>query len=366
MDTIPPNQPADGAMGSSTTTPGLQPDRAVKKPRGPGNRSALRKSIFASRNTRDLGRIACIAALSELYRYRILRTLDLAFALYPDRTLTAALAAASNLAAGLVKDKLVRRHVTRDGLSIYGLTQAGANMLHENGLEDAKAHRSLAEIRHPEHRLWANLLVIAANARGTGAATEGEVLKYEYECGEKTLDANFNIISCIPQKLLRVRLPDNADGTPRYKGLTPDALLTEHNAHTWIEVDMSKRSSDRVSDLQRLINAIGSKLSNDNVLQRLVIFTKSQRCYTNIKGLLTKRSKEQIEMASLYLKATGVEGVFEVWYHPSFADDKTGLKATDAFRGWAQVQVLPNIRQAGEGWYTANWLPFARYDSPQP
>jgi hypothetical protein len=209
--------------------------------------------------------------------------------LYPTRTLSAALAAASNLAAGLLEDKVARRHITRDGLVIYGLTQAGANLLHEHGVEDARAHRSLAEIRHPEHRLWANLVVIAANARGMGGVTESEVLQYEYEMGEQTLDADGHVLTCIPKKLLRFRLSSNGDETPRYKGLTPDALVTANDAATFIEIDMSKRGTDRVTDLLRLINSIGSPLSNGKLLSRVAIFTKTQRCYTHINGLLTKR-----------------------------------------------------------------------------
>lgn len=366
MENNPSTQSTDDTMASTAIPPVMQPDKAAKKKRGSGNPAALEKANFASRNTRDVGRIARITALEHLDRFRFLRSIDFAFALYPTRTLTAALAAASNLVAGLLEDKVARRHVTRDGLVIYGLTQAGANLLHEHGVEDARAHRSLAEIRHPEHRLWANLVVIAANSRAMGGATESEVLKYEYEVGEKTMDTNGRVLTCIPEKLLRYRLSSTGDETPRYKGLTPDALVTVNNEATFIEIDMSKRGTDRVTDLLRLINFIGSPLTNGRILSRVAIFTKSHRCYTHINGLLTKRSNEQREMGSLYLKTTGVDGVFQAWYHPSFADDKSGLKATDSFRGWAQVQMLPNIRQAGEGWYSANWLPFARYDSPLP
>lgn len=366
METNPSIQSTDDAIASSAVTSVAQPDKAAKKQRGPGNPAALKKAIFAGRNTRDVGRLARLDALEHLNRFRFLRTIDLAFALYSDRTLSAALAAASNLAGGLVRDKVARRHVTRDGLVIYGLTQAGANLLHESGLQGAKAHRSLVDIRHPEHRLWSNLVVIAANCLGMGGVMESEVLRYEYEIGEQTMDANGHVIKCIPQKLLRVRLPNNSDGTPHYKGLTPDALVMVERAATWIEIDASKRSSERVNDLQRLISCIGSPLSDGKMLSRVVVFTKTRRSYTHITGLLTQRSNEQREMASLYLRATGVDGVFQVWYHPSFADDRPGLKATDSFRGWAQVQMLPNVRQGGEGWYTSNCLPFARYTSPQP
>jgi hypothetical protein len=94
----------------------------------------------------------------------------------------------------------------------------------------------------------------------------------------------------------------------------------------------------------------------------LVVFTKERRSYTHITGVLRKKSEERVELASTYLKPGADEGVFDVYYHPGFVDDKPGKPAQDFRCGRIQVQMLPDIRGKGEGWYNQDWLPFAQFD----
>lgn len=324
-----------------------------------GNPAALKKAYFESRETRAIGLQASLDALLLMDRLRFIRTVDIAYQLFRTRTLSAGLAAASNLAKRLTRNGFVNAHTSRVGLRIYGITQHGVNFLRDSTGHEAKAHRTLRDVKSPEHRLWANLIVIAAEARGLTAMTESEVLRFERNAGEVIRDER-GAEQIIPRKLLTVinrRKPDER------KGLTPDALLMYGSGQrVWIEIDKSVRSSERVGDALELISTTGTKLSDGTVLSLVVFFAKESRCYTHLTGLLRKKSQERIELASTYLKPTANAGVFDAWYHPSLADNKPGQLAQDFRCGRVQVQMLPDIRGKGEGWYDQNWLPFAQFD----
>ena len=335
------------------------PSAATKLSRVCGNPAALKKAYFESRDTRAVGLQASIEALLLMDRLRFVRTLDIAFHLYASRTFSAALAAANNLMKRLMRNGFVSAHTTRvGGLRIYGISQRGVNFLRDHSEHEAKAHRSLRDVKNPEHRLWSNLIVITAEARGLSAMTESEVLTFEHEAGKRMTD-NQGKEYVIPEKLLTVA---NTRDPGTKKGLTPDALLQQEDGRVWIEIDTSKRSSQRVSDLRQLVSHLGSTLSDQTRLERVVVFTKERRFYTHIVGVLARKVEERIELASSYLKPTTEEGVFDVWYRPSMADDRPGRPAQDFVCGRVQVCMLPDIRGKGEGWYDQNWLPFAQHD----
>ena len=324
-----------------------------------GDPAALESTYFESHNTRAVGLRASLDALLLMDRLRFVRTLDLAFHLYANRTFTEALAAANNLVKRLMRNGLVYAHTTRvGGMHIYGINQVGVNLLRDHEGHEGRAHRSLRDVKHPEHRLWANLIVITAEARGLSAMTEKEVLSFEHKAGASVCDKD-GAERIIPEKLLTVA---NTRKLGTKKGLTPDVLLQQGNERIWGEIDTSKRSSQRVSDLLQLVSKVGSILSDQTHLERVVVFTKERRFYTHIIGVLARKAEERIERASSYLKSTTKEGVFDAWYHPSVADDRPGRPAQDYGCGTVQVQMLPDIRGKAEGWYDQNWLPFAQHD----
>ncbi|HUX27128.1 MAG TPA: hypothetical protein VMV87_21255 [Burkholderiales bacterium] len=324
-----------------------------------GNPAALDKAQFESRDTRAVGLRASLDALLLMDRLRFVRTLDLAFHLYANRSFTAALAAANNLVKRLVRNGFVTAHTTRvGGMRIYGIAQRGVNFLRDHTGHEGKAHRSLKDVKNPEHRLWANLIVITAEARGLTAMTESEVLAFEHKAGKTVCDEHGKE-RIIPEKLLTV---PNAREPGTRKGLTPDAVLQQGKERIFFEIDTSKRSSQRVSDLLQLVSKVGSPLSDQTHLERVVVFTKERRFYTHITGVFARKAEERIERASSYLKPSTEEGVFDVWYHPSLADDRPGRPAQDFRCGRVQVQMLPDIRDSGEGWYDQDWLPYARRD----
>lgn len=359
MDELRTNSNANNA--ASADVPRAEPLDAENARRVCGNPAALKKAVFASRDTRAVGLQASIGALMLMDRLRFIRTLDLAFHLYADRTFTAALAAANNLLKRLTRNGFVTAHITRvGGQRIYGCSQRGVNFLRDQTGHEGKAHRSLRDVKNPEHRLWANLIVITAEARGLTAMTESEVLRYERKNGEVVRD-DCGVERVVPRKLLTIENPRRPG---ERKGLTPDALLMcAEGERVWTEVDASKRSSGRAKEILALVAKIGTQLCEpqETRLVLVVIFARTHRIYTHITGLLRKQATAQVEPATTYLKPAERESAFEVWYHPSIADDRPSKPAQDFRCGRVQVQMLPDIRNKGEGWYDQDWLPYAQH-----
>ena len=351
----------DDAIADAAADAASAPTVAKKPRRVCGNPAALEKAVFTSRETRAIGLQASLAALLLMDRLRFIRTLDLAFHLYANRTLSAALAAANNLIKRLTRNGFVNAHATRvGGMRIYGIAQRGVHFLRVHTGHEGKAHRSLRHVRNPEHRLWANLIVVAAEARGLSGMTESEVLRFEHNAGEVVSDGRDGE-HVIPRKFLTVI---NRSKPGERKGLTPDALLTYGTDQlVWVEIDASKRSSARTGELKSLVKSISTTLGGGSKLSRIVFFAKERRSYTHIIGVLMKQSQERIERASTYLSPTKHEGTFDAWHHPSISEDRPGQPAQDRLCGRVQVLMLPDIRGKGEGWYDQDWLPFAQFDA---
>ena len=328
--------------------------------RSGGNPAALKKARYESPDSRAVALRSSLKALLLMDRLRFVRTLDLAYHLYASRPLSAALAATGHLMRRLVRDGLVTTHTSRIGaMRIYGIAPRGVKLLRDHTGHEAKAHRSLRGVRNPEHRLWMNLAVITAEARGLAAMTESEVLRYEREAGEIVRGAHGEE-QVIPCKFLTI---NNRAKPGTRKGLTPDALLLHQGTErTWIEIDTSARCAARIGDLKELFGSVGTGLGDGTRLARVVVFTKERRFYTHICGMLKKMAQERIERASTFVVPTLTEGVFDVWFRPSIAQDRPGAPAEDFCCGRVQIQRLPDIRGKGEGWYDLDWMPFAQLD----
>lgn len=345
------------ARAGATSGAHLDAKTSTRSVRVYGNPSALKKAHFESRRTREVGLIARVTALMLMDRLRFVRSLDIAFHLFADRTLSAALAAAHNLMTRMLRAELIRVHTSRvGGMRIYGLSQRGVNFLRDESGYEARAHRSLRDVRHPEHRLWSNLIVIAAQARGLQAMTEREVLASEHAAGDTAVGSDGRTFTTT-RKLLTI--VDARDPTRR-KGLTPDALLQKGKDRISVEILCSKLSSSRLLEFRSLVARVGVDLADTTRLSRVCFLAKEKRFYTHIAGVFERMAQERPELAATYLKVTSQAGIFEVWYHPSRADDRPGRPAQDFRCGTVQVQMLPNIREKGEGWYDQNWLPFAK------
>ena len=85
-------------------------------------------------------------------RFRVIRTIDIAAACFPDRPFKAALTAAQRAVRGLVKGDLLRRYRTDRFQTVYGLTQRGVDWLVDHGYDAASSVRRVSDMTNPEHR----------------------------------------------------------------------------------------------------------------------------------------------------------------------------------------------------------------------
>ena len=95
-------------------------------------------------------------------RFRVIRTIDLAAACFPEKPFKASLTAAQRAVRGMGKRGLLRRYRTDRFQTVYGLTQPGVDWLGDHGHDAASSVRRVSDMTNPEHRLWANFWSFAA------------------------------------------------------------------------------------------------------------------------------------------------------------------------------------------------------------
>jgi hypothetical protein len=330
---------------------------------GGGEPSRLRRGLTDKVPAQQLRSVIWHHALSLANRFRVIRTIDVAACCFPERDYKASLTAAQRATRGLVKAGLIRRYRTDRFQTVYGLTQRGADWLHDLDDEAAASVRRVSDMSNPEHRLWSQFLVLTAEARGLRAWTEGELMQRL-----ATIRAGKGETA---RGLLQLK-PTTTSGA-RTKALRPDALLSEPDGATWLEVDRSARGSDRAADLRGLVLSVGGGLADGQVLRRVVVFTRTERIRRRVLAAL-KKVAEQGEHAALVkgrrqLKQTP-DGSFEVWLTEDrlYGDRRRSL--VDRLAGHVVVQELPvwlpKLRLDGrgesstKGWLGENYLPYRR------
>jgi hypothetical protein len=300
-------------------------------------------------------------------RFRVIRTIDIAAACFPERPFKAALTAAQRAVRGLVKGDLLRRYRTDRFQTVYGLTQRGVDWLVDHGYDAASSVRRVSDMTNPEHRLWSQFLVICAWARNLRAVTEAELMQQLSEAakGGKTGKQ--------PQGYLKVRIPrDRTDST---KWLRPDAIAYEDRGDgvVWFEVDRSKRGSARQADLTALISAIGSKCADGKTLRRVVVMCKSERIEHDALRVVEKLAAVSNEMVLTEGRRHIREsepGVYDIWTAVPFKRDDGRTVLVDERIGHVIVQMLPawlpkvridaSNRWSTDGWFGDNYLPYRR------
>ena len=310
-----------------------------------------------------------LRALLLTNRFRVIRTIDIAAFCFPERPFKAALTAAQRAVRGLVKAALLRRYRTDRLQTVYGLTQRGVDWLAEHGHDAASSIRRVSDMTNPEHRLWAQFLVICAWSRNLDAFMEAELMQ-RLNAGAKpsSKGASPTIQGYITVDVHR------AKGTVR-KHLRPDAVAYDdrRNGVAWFEVDRSKRGSDRQADLAALIGAIGSKVSDGKVLRRVVVMCKSERIERDavrIVGNVAAACNAQVLIEGRRHIKRYDDGVYEVLSAVPFkrSDGRTVLR--DEIVGHVIVQMLPvwlpkvridaNNLWSLDGWFNDNFLPYKR------
>ena len=310
-----------------------------------------------------------LRALLLANKLRVIRTIDIAAYCFPERPFKAALTAAQRAVRGLVKGQMLRRYRTDRFQTVYGLTQRGVDWLAEHGHDAASSIRRVSDMTNPEHRLWAQFLVICAWSRNQDAFMEAELMQRINENARPGAKAE----NTTTQGYITVDV-HRAKGTVR-KHLRPDAVAYDdkRNGVAWFEVDRSKRGSDRQADLAALIAAIGSKTADGKVLRRLVVMCKSERIERDAVRIVehvAAASNEHVLIEGRRHIKRYDDGVYEVLSAVPLkrGDGRTVLR--DELVGHVIVQMLPTwlpkVRlDAGnvysmDGWFDDNYLPYKR------
>lgn len=323
----------------------------------------VRRGLTDNLSARHLRSAIWRHALTLADRFRVIRTIDIAVRCFPERDYKAALTAAQRAMRGLVKADLLKRYRTDRFQTVYGLTQRGADWLRDLDHEAAASVRRVSDMTNPEHRLWSQFLVLAAEARGLRAWTEAELMQHLASTCPGDTDASRGLL------MLMATTPSGSST----KALRPDALVAESDGATWLEVDRSARGSDRAADLRGLALSVGSKLADGQVLRRVVVFTRTERIGRRVQAALRQAAEHAADAALVkgrrQLKQTP-SGEFEVWLTEDRVHRDRRVSLVDRLAGHVVVQALPvwlpKLRLDGRGgsstagWMGENYLPYRR------
>ncbi|SAL04054.1 hypothetical protein AWB81_06571 [Caballeronia arationis] len=280
-----------------------------------------------------------LRALSLANRFRVIRTIDVAIACFPERPYKAALTAAQRAMRSMTKAKLLLRYRTDRFQHVYGLTEPGARWLDDHGVDAAASVRRVADMSNPEHSLWMHFITLACEVRGLTAHTESEALQYLNRDREPGAPVKQGFITVAARNRKRI--------------LRPDVLSYEADGVTWYEIDRSKRGADREASLAALTQRIGGKIATGEVLRRVVVHAKNERIQKRALAILRAQEKASDRPHSLTDRTFREidEGIFEVWteIEQRRPDGRIGIE--NRCVGHVIVQLLPT------------WLPKVRLDS---
>ena len=274
--------PRSPSAGSEDESPRSSDSRGCAKAKPPPPRKL---GGLAPRHAHKANRIK-VLKLAD--RFRQIRSIDIAAALFHERDYKTALSAAQRLTKKLVATGLLRRYLSDSGRTFYALSERGATVLKEEaGVEHARGTtRHSSDKRNPEHDLWSAFYTIACIVVGLDATCESEL-------AQKLWGGRFGS-----------RKPENfpvqtqsINGRP--KGQMPDAVAV-HQSHSgadeavWFEIDRSMRGSARLFDLARLIETVGSAIDlvdRQPTLRRVVVACKTERAYVRNIAYVTGIAK---------------------------------------------------------------------------
>ena len=296
-------------------------------------------------------------------RFRVIRTIDIAVHCFAERPFKAALSAAQRAVRGMVKAHLLARYRTDRFMTVYGLTQVGAQWLEDRGFEASASVRRVTDMTNPEHRLWSQFLTLCAEARGLPAMTEQELL----------LALNRDLKPERPPVQGLLRVTTRSAGKRRHLTLRPDAVAIEPDGITWFEVDRSARGSDRAASLRALVLSMAATTTLGPPLRRVVVFSRTSRIHQRVEATLDGLVKDSATAGLMegrrQLKSVE-SGCYEVHQtvEVKMRDGRTRLQ--DQLAGHVIVQELPiwlpRVRLDGRGdwslrgWFDENYLPYIR------
>lgn len=302
-------------------------------------------------------------ALLMANRFRVIRTIDVAVCCFAERPYKASLSAAQRAIRGIVKAGLLKRYRTDRFQTVYGLTKGGSDWLEDAGFEAASSVRRVSDMTNPEHRLWAQFWTLACEARGMQAMSEPELLQFlnkDVKSGQPLVQGMLTVTSARGQKTNTIQL-------------RPDAVAFESDGLTWLEVDRSKRGTDREASLAALTNSVGRILRDGSTLRRVVVFCKTERIYKRalavVNGLAEESNERILTLGRRHFRELSA-GTFAVWtaVEVPLGDGRTQL--VDTLVGHVIVQLLPiwlpKVRidasntHSMVGWFDEDYLPYRR------
>ena len=321
------------------------------------------RGLAATISTTRLKQTIWLRALLTANRFRVIRTIDIAVCCFAERPYKAALTAAQRAMRGLVKADQLKRYRTDRFQTVYGLSQKGVAWLDEAGHDASSSVRRVSDMTNPEHRLWAQFWVLACEARGMKAQTEQELLQ--------SLNKGIKPGGALVQGLLTVTTMRGKRASTIQ--LRPDAVAYEKDGMTWLEVDRSKRGSDREASLAALMSSVGRVLKDGSTLRRVVVFCKTERIRKRaiaVANGLAEANNSQILIAGRRHFREVEPGTYAVWtaLESKLKDGRT--KLVDTLVGHVIVQLLPiwlpKVRidasntHSLAGWFGENYLPYMR------
>lgn len=354
--------PANAPRGEQSCHGVGRPSGSATQPRTGEDRSQVSRGLSGQVATLKLRDGIWRRALALAERFRVIRTIDVAAACFPERPFKASLTAAQRAVRGLVKAKLLARYRTNRFQTVYGLTARGAAWLQDAGVDASSSVRRVSDMSNPEHRLWLQFLVVACEARGLRALTESEVLR--------ALNASARPGQAMVQGVLAVSW--SRGGKTVRQSLRPDAIAYEADGVTWFEADISKRGSGREAALAALAASVGRQLPIGPPLRRVVVFCRNERIRKRalavVQGMAAEQNAKVLVGDRVHLRQAE-EGIFEVWraVEDMLPDGRT--RALDKRVGYVVVQALPtwlpklrleNADQAITGWFSDGLLPYKR------
>lgn len=342
------------------------PDTAGHASQSPGQRGPqpVPRGITARVGAWPLQEAIWLRSLTLVDRFRVIRTIDVAVHCFAERPFKAALSAAQRAVRGMVKARLLARYRTDRFMTVYGLTQRGADWLDDHGVEASASVRRVTDMTNPEHRLWAQFLVLCAEARGLQGWTEPELLTALAERAKPNQEAS--------QGLLLVHAMTG--GKRRRLQLRPDAAALEPDGGlTWFEVDRSARGSDRAASLRALVLSVGAPTALGLPLRRVIVHTRTERIRKRVLASLAAVAEGTASVGLAEgrrrLLPKG-DGGFEVWLTVEQSVPDGRVRLVDVLAGHVLVHELPvwlpRVRLDGRGahstsgWFNENVLPYSR------
>lgn len=324
------------------------------------------RGLAATISTTKLKEGIWLRALLMANRFRVIRTIDIAVCCFAERPFKAALTAAQRAVRGMVKAELLKRYRSDRFQTIYGLAQKGVDWLEDAGYDASSSVRRVSDMTNPEHRLWAQFWTLACEARGLAAMTEQELLQHlnkDNKPDQPLIQGLLTVITTQGNKTRTIQL-------------RPDAIATEigeSGSTIWLEVDRSKRGSDREASLAALASSVGRTLRDSSRLRRVVIFCKTERIRKRAVAVLTglaNANNAEILISGRRHYRELEPGTYAIWtaLESKLKDGRTQL--VDTLVGHVMIQLLPiwlpKVRidlsntHSLLGWFEENYLPYRK------